>query len=58
MEDPAHPAYPVGLEDYDLLRGDPEEQATARQRTPGVLLPESDPVYGAQRPLLKHWTQG
>lgn len=45
-------AYPAGQEDYDLLRGDPAEQADAEPRIAAVRLPESDPVYGTEGPLL------
>ena len=48
-------AYPVGHEDYDLLRGDPAEQAAAEQRIAQVPLPKTDPVYGNAGPLFEHW---
>lgn len=48
-------AYPAGQEDYDLLRGDPGEEESAKQRIAAVPLPEADPVYGARGPLLKRW---
>ena len=48
-------AYPTGQEDYDLIRGDPGEQAAAQQRIAATSLPESDPVYGQEGPLFSHW---
>lgn len=50
-------AYPVGQEDFDLLRGiaSGEWEAT-RQRIAAVPLPEADPIHGAAGPLLKHWS--
>lgn len=49
-------AYPGSHEDYDLLRGDPAEQAEAEQRIAEVPLPNADPVYGNAGPLLRHWS--
>lgn len=51
-------AYPRGQEDWDLLREGSEELAAARARIQGVPLPEQDPVYGADGPLLAHWSPG
>ena len=48
-------AYPAGQENYDLLRGEPSEQAAAERRIASVPLPESDPVYGAHGPLFARW---
>ena len=40
-------AYPVGQEDYDLLRGgDPAEVAAARERIATLGVPPQDPVGG------------
>ncbi|HWL09441.1 MAG TPA: hypothetical protein VNQ76_13620 [Planctomicrobium sp.] len=51
-------AYPSGQEDYDLLRGDPEERPAAEERIAAVSLPQNDPVYGPQGPLFDHWEKG
>ncbi len=47
--------YPEGQEDYDLLRGDPSEQAEAEKNIITTELPDSDPIYGAEGPLLQAW---
>lgn len=48
-------AYPAGQENYDEMRGDPQELAEAEERIAAVPLPQADPVYGAEGPLLEHW---
>ena len=48
-------AYPAGHENYDLLRGDPAEHAQAVERIAKVPIPDSDPLYGADGPLMDHW---
>jgi uncharacterized protein YjlB len=40
---------------YDLCRGSAAEYAKAVVSIPEVPLPDSDPVYGAEGPLLKLW---
>ncbi len=40
---------------WDLLRGDPQVIAAARQRIAQVPLPSADPVDGADGPLVKLW---
>ena len=47
--------YPAGREDYDLLRGEPEERAGAEDRIAAVPLPQADPIYGREGPLFEHW---
>jgi len=50
-------AYPAGQEDFDLLRGaTPSDEAAIRQRIEAVPLPQTDPVYGPQGPLLELWS--
>ncbi len=40
---------------YDLCRGSKADHDRAVGLIPHVRLPETDPVYGADGPLLKHW---
>ena len=40
---------------YDLCRGSKGEHTKALQTIPAVPLPESDPVFGKQGPLLQLW---
>lgn len=49
--------YPAGQEDYDLIRDDPSAKEAAEQRIANVPVPESDPVYGDDGPLGKHWVR-
>jgi uncharacterized protein YjlB len=48
-------AYPAGQEDYDLRRGEPDEQDEVRANIARVALPEQDPVEGREGPLVRHW---
>ncbi len=47
-------AYPKNGK-YDLCRGSKAEHAKALSTIPKVPLPESDPVYGKDGPLLRLW---
>jgi uncharacterized protein YjlB len=47
-------AYPDGAP-YDLIRADPAAVAAARGRIAGVPLPATDPVDGADGPLVRLW---
>jgi uncharacterized protein YjlB len=40
---------------YDICRGSKAEHAAALEAIPQVPLPESDPVFGKQGPLLRLW---
>ena len=40
---------------YDLCRGSRGEHAKAMKTIPHVPLPDSDPVFGKQGPLLRLW---
>lgn len=40
---------------YDLCRGSKSEHARALKSIPSVPLPETDPVFGRQGPLLRLW---
>jgi uncharacterized protein YjlB len=46
--------YPTG-QSADLLRGDKGERPAADQRIARVPLPSSDPIHGAEGPLVAHW---
>jgi uncharacterized protein YjlB len=48
-------AYPPGQEDYDLLRGKASDRPSALRNIEQVPLPDSDPVHGAEGPLLQLW---
>lgn len=47
-------AYPDGRS-YDMLYGNAGEETTARENIRKVPLPENDPLYGADGPLIKNW---
>lgn len=47
-------AYPAGGT-YNLCRGTKSERDTALQTIPNVPLPDSDPVYGKNGPLVELW---
>jgi uncharacterized protein YjlB len=49
-------AYPDG-QDWDLKRGEPEERPAADRNIEQVSLPATDPLYGADGPLLEHWDE-
>ncbi|HLP76701.1 MAG TPA: cupin domain-containing protein [Candidatus Paceibacterota bacterium] len=46
--------YPGGVE-WDMNYGRPEERAQAGENLKRVTFPASDPLYGSNGPLLKHW---
>jgi uncharacterized protein YjlB len=48
-------AYPEGQE-YDIMKGNKDERPRADENIRKVPLPQSDPVYGSDGPLLKNWT--
>ena len=47
-------AYPDGQE-YDMNYGRPEERPNSDENIKKVALPENDPLYGADGPLIKNW---
>jgi uncharacterized protein YjlB len=47
-------AYPSGR-DWDLCYGKPEERPAVLSRIETVPLPDTDPLDGADGPLLTHW---
>ena len=46
--------YPTG-EDWDLCRGETGERSGVLERIAQVPMPSTDPVYGAEGPLIVHW---
>ena len=47
-------AYPDGME-HDLKKGNPDERPDVLENIQSVPLPDQDPVYGEQGPLLRLW---
>lgn len=47
-------AYPKGM-DYDMNYGKPEERPKADENIRNVPLPDSDPIFGTEGPLMEHW---
>ncbi|HEY1005806.1 MAG TPA: cupin domain-containing protein [Sphingobacteriaceae bacterium] len=45
----------AGGRDYDINYGKEEERAEALANIPAVPVPDTDPVYGAEGPLLTKW---
>jgi uncharacterized protein YjlB len=50
-------AYPKGQENYDLCRGEPDDFEEVARNVAQVPLPESDPVEGADGPLVHLWSE-
>jgi uncharacterized protein YjlB len=48
-------AYPRGQENYDLRIGEEDERPDLLENIRNVALPESDPLYGAEGPLVRSW---
>ena len=51
-------AYPRGQENYDLRTGEEGERPEVLENIRNVALPESDPLFGEEGPLLRRWTNG
>ena len=47
-------AYPRG-QDYDMNYGKPSERPRADENIAREPLPQTDPIFGEDGPLLKHW---
>lgn len=45
----------AGGRSYDMKYGHADERPDADERIAGVPLPEADPVYGKDGPLMRHW---
>ncbi len=50
-------AYPPGQEDFDTLRGQPEDRPKADENIAKVPMPESDPVEGRGGHLSAAWSK-
>ena len=48
-------AYPPGQENFDTLRGNPEDRPKADENIAAVPMPQSDPVEGSAGSLLELW---
>lgn len=47
-------AYPDGM-DYDIKKGEPSDRPKADENIENVKLPDADPVYGLDGPLILNW---
>jgi uncharacterized protein YjlB len=47
-------AYPEG-QNYNILKGDPDDRPAADENIKNTELPTNDPIYGLDGPLLKNW---
>jgi uncharacterized protein YjlB len=50
-------AYPDG-QTWDLKRGAEGERLEADRNIEQVPLPSTDPLFGAEGPLIEHWREG
>ncbi len=50
-------AYPRGQEGYDLRTGEESERSQVLENISSVALPEQDPLFGRDGPLLEHWSK-
>ena len=48
-------AYPQGQEDFDLRTGQESERPEVLDNISNAALPESDPLFGEEGPLLQRW---
>ena len=49
-------AYPRGQESYDLRTGEEGERPGVIENIRNVPLPGTDPLFGGEGPLLRHWS--
>ena len=49
-------AYPRGQENYDLRTGEEGERPEVLQNIRNVPMPETDPLFGGEGPLLRRWS--
>jgi uncharacterized protein YjlB len=49
-------AYPKGQENYDLRTGEEGERPGVLENIRNVPLPETDPLFGTEGPLLGRWS--
>jgi uncharacterized protein YjlB len=50
-------AYPRGQESYDLRTGEEGERPEVLENIRKVSLPETDPLFGEEGPLLRYWSK-
>ncbi len=50
-------AYPRGQENYDLRTGEEGERPEVLENIRDVPMPETDPLFGGEGPLLRHWSK-
>jgi len=50
-------AYPGGQENYDLRTGEEGERPEVLENIRNAALPESDPLFGEEGPLVRRWTR-
>lgn len=48
-------AYPRGQESYDVRTGEEGERPEVLENIREVALPEKDPMFGEEGPLVEHW---
>lgn len=51
-------AYPPEQENYETIRGERPHGDAVLERIADVARPRTDPVYGANGPLIRSWTTG
>ncbi len=49
-------AYPPGQENYDLRTGEEGERPEVLENIRNVALPETDPLFGGEGPLVERWS--
>jgi uncharacterized protein YjlB len=49
-------AYPQGQENYDLRTGEEGDRPEVLENIRNVPLPETDPLFGGEGPLLRRWS--
>ena len=49
-------AYPRGQENYDLRTGEEGERPGVLENIRNVPLPETDPLFGGEGPLIRRWS--
>lgn len=50
-------AYPRGQESYDLRTGEEDERPEVLDNIRNASLPETDPLFGEEGPLLRYWSK-
>ena len=50
-------AYPRGQESYDLRTGEEGERPEVLENIRNASLPQTDPLFGEDGPLLRHWSR-